>query len=279
MTLGKSIKKGKIGYAKILMGSTETVFSHYRMIYLLEHIMNHDKLLLDVGCGAGNKINNISKNFDRLKIIGVDVSRVALMYAHKNNNRAHFLRADAEKLPIRDESVDYIVSFDLLEHLPDPKKAMGECHRVLKKGGIFHSFIPCEGEKLLIVRRSRIFQLLKRKHAGHIQYFTKQEIRHELKNAGFSVTDEKHSFFYFAQLIDLFIYLFVDLSGIRPDEKEDASINLVRSLVRILISKIDLEFSNRFPNHSMGFHVTARKQKMSSSRVIGSPRHALKEAN
>ncbi len=44
--------------------------------------------------------------------------------------------ADATKIPLKNNSVDSIVCFQLLEHLQDPKKAVDEMYRVLKKNGI-----------------------------------------------------------------------------------------------------------------------------------------------
>ena len=42
---------------------------------------------------------------------------------------------DMQALSFRDDSVDLIVHSDVLEHVPDPWKAMREIFRVLKKGG------------------------------------------------------------------------------------------------------------------------------------------------
>lgn len=242
-------------YENTLMGLTETVFSHYRIIFLQPHIMNDNGVLLDVGCGAGNKLKNISKIYDHLTIIGLDLSTRNLTYAYKDNICSLFSRGDAENLPIRDESIDYINSFDLLEHLLRPQKAMKEYYRILKKGGIFHSFIPCEAEKYSIISGSKMYQSLTRKYVGHIHHFTKKQIRIELENVGFILIDEQHSYFYFAQLINLFSYL---LPGKR-NRREGDSINLARSILRKLVSNIDLYLSNRLPNHSMGYHITARK--------------------
>jgi SAM-dependent methyltransferase len=252
-------KQEKLSYAKKMMGSKETIFANYRIMYLQEHIMNSG-VLLDVGCGAGRKIQSINRNFDHLVTVGLDMSGAALVFANVNNAKAHFIRGDAEKLPIRDKSIDYIVSFDLLEHLPNPNEAMKEFGRIFKKGGIFHSFIPCEGEKLSIIGRSKIFQSLTMKHAGHIQHFTKHQIRCALEEVGFTVIDEKHSYFHFAQIIHLLSYMFSDLSGTKLEKTESWFLKLTRSFLRVLISSTDLRFSNRFPNHSMGYHVTARKE-------------------
>ena len=248
------------------MGSSEGIFTLYGIRCFLEslhtYMQNDNGILLDVGCGAGNTIRHVRKHFGDVKIIGLDISPSALRYASEKDEKSFFIRGDAEELPIRSDSIDYTVSLNLLEHLPNPGKAIREHHRVLKEGGIFHSLTPCEGEELTIHGRSKKFQALKTRHFGHIHHFRKRQIRNELEKIGFTIVNEKHSFFYFSQLLELFIHLFVHLLRLRMDKdatKFSSQINLVRALVRNCIVKIDLKFSNRFPNHSKGYHVTARE--------------------
>src|SRR5579862_8653634 len=40
-----------------------------------------------------------------------------------------------DKLPLEDNSVDFVVSSHVIEHFPDPIKALREWHRVVKPGG------------------------------------------------------------------------------------------------------------------------------------------------
>jgi ubiquinone/menaquinone biosynthesis C-methylase UbiE len=42
-----------------------------------------------------------------------------------------FLRADAQRLPLRDETVDAVVSIAVLQLVPDPAAALAEMARVL----------------------------------------------------------------------------------------------------------------------------------------------------
>ena len=44
--------------------------------------------------------------------------------------------ADATKIPLKNNSIDNIVCFQLLEHLPNPEKAINEIYRILKPNGI-----------------------------------------------------------------------------------------------------------------------------------------------
>jgi len=43
---------------------------------------------------------------------------------------------DMQNLPFNEETYDFVISDQVIEHLEDPKKAIGESYRVLKKGGI-----------------------------------------------------------------------------------------------------------------------------------------------
>lgn len=50
--------------------------------------------------------------------------------------------ADAQRLPLPNESYDTIVAIEVFEHIRLPSKAAGEVHRVLKKGGVAVISIP-----------------------------------------------------------------------------------------------------------------------------------------
>ena len=49
-----------------------------------------------------------------------------------------------KKLPIKDETVDYLYASHVLEHLPfkEFRKALKESYRILKKGGVFRVVVP-----------------------------------------------------------------------------------------------------------------------------------------
>jgi len=50
--------------------------------------------------------------------------------------------ASADALPLRDKSVDFVVSSHVLEHLPDPIKTLKEWYRVIRPGGYIFMIIP-----------------------------------------------------------------------------------------------------------------------------------------
>jgi len=60
---------------------------------------------------------------------------------------------DVCRLSLADESVDLVVSNDVMEHVPDPGKGFGEIFRVLRRGGILFLTIPFHsGNETTVVR-------------------------------------------------------------------------------------------------------------------------------
>jgi arsenite methyltransferase len=100
---------------------------------------------LDVGSGPGSVTASLADAAgpDGLAL-GVDISEAMLARAV----RAHagpqvgFLRADAQRLPLRDDTVDAAVSIAVLQLIPDPAAALAEIARVLKPGGRLAVMVP-----------------------------------------------------------------------------------------------------------------------------------------
>ncbi len=88
------------------------------------------KVVLDIPCGSGKA----SYEFQRkgAKVIALDlfpefmeVSEIGASYADLS-----------EKLPLGDESVDYIICQEGIEHIPNQLYVLQEFNRVLKKNGV-----------------------------------------------------------------------------------------------------------------------------------------------
>jgi len=52
------------------------------------------------------------------------------------------LTCDIMNLPIKDSSVDYVFNIAVLEHVPEPEKAVAEIYRILKPGGYIYTVFP-----------------------------------------------------------------------------------------------------------------------------------------
>lgn len=76
---------------------------------------------IDAGCGARKKAEI---GLDRVKTDSVDII------------------CDLEYIPLKNDSVDSIISEHVIEHVNNPYNLLREFHRILKKGGILHIAAP-----------------------------------------------------------------------------------------------------------------------------------------
>jgi SAM-dependent methyltransferase len=83
-----------------------------------------DKRVLDVGSGQG-ALQDLVSDFT-----GLDISSTAARFYHKP-----FVAGSATELPFPDDSFDAVWTIDVLEHVPQPEKALSEIRRVLRPDG------------------------------------------------------------------------------------------------------------------------------------------------
>lgn len=100
---------------------------------------------LDVGSGPGNITTSLAHAAGPGGLaLGVDISEPMLTRAVRAaaSPQVGFLRADAQKLPFRDESFDAAISLAVLQLIPDPAAALAEIGRVLKPGSRLAVMVP-----------------------------------------------------------------------------------------------------------------------------------------
>ncbi|BCI50813.1 methyltransferase [Mycolicibacterium litorale] len=103
---------------------------------------------LDVGSGPGNVTAALGRAAGPGGLaLGVDISEPMLARAVRAEAGPNvgFLRADAQRLPLRDESVDAVVSVAMLQLIPDPSAALAEMVRVLRPGRRMAVMVPTAG--------------------------------------------------------------------------------------------------------------------------------------
>jgi len=88
--------------------------------------------VLDVGCRSGELSETMAA--EKRLLVGIDVTA----YDRWRQDRGNlvFACADATALPFPDQTFDLVVSGECLQYVSDWRRAIDECHRVLKPGGI-----------------------------------------------------------------------------------------------------------------------------------------------
>ncbi|MBL1177120.1 class I SAM-dependent methyltransferase [Pantanalinema sp. GBBB05] len=106
--------------------------------FILKQLGNlHGKSLLDLGCGAGE--NSVYFALQGAQCVAADYSPgmvdVALKLAERNQVEITGRVINAMAIDVPDHTFDIVYASNLLHHIPDPKLAIREMHRVLKPGG------------------------------------------------------------------------------------------------------------------------------------------------
>jgi SAM-dependent methyltransferase len=101
-----------------------------------------DSLAVDVGCGEGTDAFRLAAHFG-LRVVGIDPVQRHLDLAREARrhepevvaSRVSFERGTADRIPLRDATVDLVWCRDGLLHVPSLASAHREVHRVLRPGG------------------------------------------------------------------------------------------------------------------------------------------------
>lgn len=158
---------------------------------LLKGTKGNDNSLLDMGCGQGVLLYLLSKLNFSLKLYALDLSssyiRTTKKYLEKKRNIESYSVIGCVSLaPYGNESFNYIVSTDVIEHLEKPEDFIEEVWRLLKPKGYFvigtpikskeplsndhiHEFQTAELEKLL----KRYFNIVNSIHFGNLSLYKK----------------------------------------------------------------------------------------------------------
>jgi 2-polyprenyl-3-methyl-5-hydroxy-6-metoxy-1,4-benzoquinol methylase len=135
--------------------------------------------LLDVGAATGFFMNLASKKFE---VYGVEVSDFAAQKGR--NNGLNILTGSLETSNYLDNSFDVITMFDVLEHLPNPKTALLEANRILRKGGLLIINTPDSESLWANIMGSRWHLIVP---PEHINYFSPKTLSTYTKKIGLKV--------------------------------------------------------------------------------------------
>ncbi len=99
-----------------------------------------DSTVLEAGCGVGAQTAILARNSPAARFVSIDISSDSLRVAKERAacegfRNVSFEQADIFNLAFPAESFDHVFVCFLLEHLPDPVKALACLRKVLKTGG------------------------------------------------------------------------------------------------------------------------------------------------
>ena len=125
--------------------------------------------VLEVGSGEGYGIMELAPKADHY--IAVDKYNTDISDELKKENNITFIQAEVPPLKgIEDNSVDFVVTFQVIEHINDDEMFLQEIHRVLKPGG-----------KLILTTPNSMMSLTR--NPWHTREYTPEQMEEVLKSS------------------------------------------------------------------------------------------------
>src|SRR3990172_4006949 len=135
--------------------------------------------LLEVGSGLGHLVGQLSDTFEAY---GLDLNHWAVKKSKEAAGRASLQTASAQQLPFTDHSFNVVIIKHIVEHLPDPAKAIQEIGRVTEKDGILILATPNLGSLLKLWKGDKWISY---QDPTHISLKQPQEWLDLIRSAGF----------------------------------------------------------------------------------------------
>ncbi len=128
--------------------------------------------VLDLGCGDGRLINELSGRFEHCRFVGVDYSprAIAMAELYREHENAAFMAGTLESASLHRASYDLVTLIEVLEHIPigETEEFVRDAFGMARPGGV------------LLVTVPHVNKPLQRKH---FQHFTGDGLARLLSNA------------------------------------------------------------------------------------------------
>lgn len=138
------MKGSSMAHAAIVPGggSTGAALNMQRRLFLVDGLVGlKDKHVADLGCGKGDYVRGLLEHTPY--VVGVEFFKAAVeeyRQAYPGDHRVEV--GDIQHLRYPDESFDVVLLNEVLEHVPDDRRALREARRVLRPDGHLVVFSP-----------------------------------------------------------------------------------------------------------------------------------------
>ena len=137
--------------------------------------------LLEVGSGMGHLVAQLEDTFET---VGIDLNHWAVKESKSVVQKSSLQTASAQELPFEDGVFNVVIIKHIVEHLPNPEKAINEIGRVTAKGGYLILATPNLGSLLKPWKGEKWIGY---QDPTHISLKQPEEWLELIKNAGFEI--------------------------------------------------------------------------------------------
>jgi SAM-dependent methyltransferase len=151
--------------------------------------------VLEIGCGYGKTLEFLSEKCPNVKLHAIEIDKIMAEHLEKECPDVFVLNKDiglADNMPYKENSFDYIILADVLEHLHDPWTVLRNLKKYLADDGKILASIPNFGNFMVLTNCFKGYFAYGSKdiiNKGHLRYFMYEDIL-QLFNANGFVIEE-----------------------------------------------------------------------------------------
>jgi SAM-dependent methyltransferase len=144
------------------------------IVHALERYFPAATSFHELGCGSGFVLQGIREARPHLELSGSELFRSGLEVAGRRLSGTPLFQIDGRALPFSAE-FDVVGAFDVLEHIEEDERVLGELHRSVKPGG---------GVLITVPQHPRLWSAAD-DYGRHVRRYTRSELVGKLRRAGF----------------------------------------------------------------------------------------------
>lgn len=115
-------------------------FRRHEVAYAFVAPLVAGRTVVEVGCGEGYGTDRLAAA--GAEVVGVDYDASTVAHAARSYAAPAFVRANLAALPVRSQSVDAVVTLQVIEHVWHHGQFLAECHRILRADGLLAVSTP-----------------------------------------------------------------------------------------------------------------------------------------
>lgn len=158
-----------------------------------EHIKTDDFSVLEIGCGYGKTLEFLARHYPNANLHAIEIDRTMAEYAEAANPEVFMINRDigeADWLHYKENSFDYIILADVLEHMAQPWLVLRNLKKYLKDDGKILASIPNAGNFMVLTNMFKGFFAYGSKdivNKGHLRFFMYEDILQMFTACGYVI--------------------------------------------------------------------------------------------
>ena len=205
-------RRGVAGKLYIWLFGTPHLGTFANGIYL-RRLLRHTKFTraLDAGCGDGTFAFYLAQRFPDRRVSAVDIgeqglhdSESTLAVCTKVQSKLGLENLEFSQLDLREmtylDAFDLIYCFDVLEHIAENRRVLGNLYRALMPGGSLLLRIPTKNQKRILSQRftAKHAYWASIEHVG--QHYEMESLRQELTDLGYELAWARYTMGFWGRL-------------------------------------------------------------------------------